>query len=53
MSYVKRNWQQYNKNLVNRGNIFVWFDKDVLNQWTEKKKKRGRPAFSYSVIQAA
>lgn len=53
MSYVKRNWQQYNKNLVNRGNIFLWIDKTVLNQWTVKKKKRGRPAFSSSVIQAA
>lgn len=53
MCHAKRNWQQYNKNLVNRGNISVWFDKDVLNQWTEKKKKRGRPAFSSLVIQAA
>lgn len=53
MCHAKRNWQQYNKNLVNRGNISVWFHKDVLNQWTEKKKMRGRPAFSSSVIQAA
>tara|TARA_B100000745_G_scaffold125997_1_gene82083 strand:+ start:72 stop:965 length:894 start_codon:yes stop_codon:yes gene_type:complete len=52
MSYVKRNWHEYNKNLVNRGNIFLWIDQKVLNQWIVKKKKRGRPAFSSSVIQA-
>lgn len=52
MSYVKRNWQEYNKKLVNRGNIFLWIEKDTFNQWIVKKKKRGRPSFSSSVIQA-
>ncbi len=52
MSYVKRNWKEYNKKLVNRGNIFLWIEEDTFNQWTVKKKKRGRPAFSSSVIQA-
>ncbi len=52
MSYVKRNWHEYNKKLVNRGNIFLWIDEETFNQWIVKKKKRGRPAFSSSVIQA-
>lgn len=52
MSYVKRNWKQYNQNLVNRGNVFLWIDEETFNQWIVKKKKRGRPAFSSSVIQA-
>ena len=52
MSYVKRNCHEYNKNLINRGNLFLWIDQKVLNQWIVKKKKRGRPAFSSSVIQA-
>ncbi len=42
MSYVKRNWREYNQKLVNRGNVFLWIDEDTFNQWTVKKKKRGR-----------
>ena len=51
MCHAKRNRQEYNRKLVNRGNLFLWIDKTVLNEWIVKKKKRGRPAFSSSVIQ--
>jgi len=48
-SYKVRNWSQYNKALVNRGNITLWFDQEVLEQWTHDNKgfKVGRP-FVYS-----
>ena len=52
MSSRKRNWSEYNKQLVNRGNIFLWIDKTLLDEWVVKKKKKGRPAFSPAVIQA-
>jgi len=47
MSYVKRNWKEYNKKLVNRGNIFLWIDEDTFNQWTVKKKKTGSARFFF------
>ena len=51
MCHAKRNWQEYNRKLVNRGNLFLWIDKTVLNEGIVKKKKRGHTAFSSSVIQ--
>lgn len=44
-SYRVRNWAEYNKALVNRGNINFWFDEKCLNQWqqTQKTGKKGRP----------
>jgi len=43
--YRVRNWKEYNKALVNRGNITFWFDEEVIAGWHEYKKtgKRGRP----------
>ncbi len=43
--YRIRNWAQHNKALVNRGNLTVWFDPDMMNAWYEAKQnnKRGRP----------
>lgn len=48
-TYQVRNWSQYNKALVNRGNITLWFDEEVINQWEHANKgfKVGRP-FNYS-----
>lgn len=48
-TYQVRNWAQYNQALVNRGNITLWFDDEVLSQWEHDNKgfKVGRP-FTYS-----
>jgi len=44
-SYQVRNWSQYNKALVNRGSLTVWFDKNSIKQWhqTYSTHKPGRP----------
>jgi hypothetical protein len=40
-------WSQYNRQLVNRGNINFWISPQVLQNWhAKKKKKNGRP-FTY------
>ena len=43
------NWKEYNKFLVQRGSITVWFSEDSINKWSAEKQqgKKGRP-FSYS-----
>jgi hypothetical protein len=45
--YRVRNWKQYNRSLINRGRITLWFDEKSIANWYEKKhsknKKRGRP----------
>lgn len=51
-NYAKRNWRQYNQKLINQGSITFWLDPECLNSWVQKSKKRGRPSFSNSVIQA-
>jgi hypothetical protein len=38
------NWSQYNKNLVQRGNINLWISEDVMEWWyLNKPAGRGRP----------
>ena len=49
---AKRSWSEYNRNLVNRGSITFWISEECLNSWQQKTGKKGRPAFSTSVIQA-
>lgn len=43
--YRIRNWSQYNKALVNRGSLTVWFDEESIINWhnTELSGQRGRP----------
>lgn len=47
--YRIRNWGDYNKALVNRGRITLWFDEESIENWfsSEPTGKRGRP-FQYS-----
>jgi len=50
----KRDWAQYNKQLVNRGKINFWIKPEVFKNWkARKRKKAGRP-FEYGdeVIEA-
>lgn len=43
--YRIRNWSQYNRSLINRGSITVWFDEESIAKWHKSKvtKRRGRP----------
>ena len=50
IAYRVRNWKDYNRSLINRGNLTLWFSKDVIKSWyqkPQKKKQRGR-SFTYS-----
>ena len=40
-----RNWGNYNKALIKRGSLTLWFDEEALNRWYERRKtgKRGHP----------
>jgi IS5 family transposase len=51
-NYAKRNWTEYSRNLVNRGSITFWLNKECLDNWISKTTKPGRPAFSKEVILA-
>lgn len=43
--YRIRNWKNYNKSLVKRGSITVWFSEDAVNKWDAlPAAKRGRPS---------
>ena len=40
-----RNWKKYNKSLVQRGSITVWFSESAIDKWhATPTGKRGRPA---------
>lgn len=43
--YRIRNWSHYNKALVGRGSLTLWFDEDAINAWLnhEKSGERGKP----------
>ena len=47
--YQVTNWSQYNDALVNRGDITLWFDEEVIENWGHENRgfKKGRP-FTYS-----
>jgi hypothetical protein len=50
ISYRVRNWKEYNRSLINRGNLTIWFSDDAIKSWYQKplkNKGRGR-AFIYS-----
>lgn len=43
--YRIRNWKDYNKSLVQRGNITIWFSQDAIDKWRAVPTgKRGRPS---------
>ncbi len=42
--YRIRNWSQYNKALVNRGSLTIWFSNSSIEKWLASNHKgRGRP----------
>ena len=44
----KRDWKQYNRSLINRGNLNFWITKKSLKFWRAKKKKKAGRPFTYS-----
>lgn len=44
-AYRVRNWAQYNKALVKRGDLTIWFTQDLIDQWYAQAHtgQRGRP----------
>jgi hypothetical protein len=48
----KRTWQEYNRDLVKRGSLTFFIDKQVLQPPSKTKKRRGRPRlFTHPLIQ--
>jgi hypothetical protein len=47
--YRISNWKEYNKSLIQRGSITIWFSDDAIEKWLASKDpgKKGRP-FTYS-----
>lgn len=46
ISYRVRNWKHYNRSLINRGNLTIWFSEAAIKNWyhkPQKTQKRGRP----------
>jgi IS5 family transposase len=43
--YHIRNWKEYNKALIQRGSITLWFSEESIKNWndTSLKKSKGRP----------
>ena len=44
-TYRIRNWREYNKALVQRGSLTIWFSEEVTEDWINKgkTKKKGIP----------
>ena len=53
--YRVRNWGNYNKSLVTRGDLTIWFSKEMLNKWefTGQRKPGGIKKFSDIAIQTS
>ena len=41
---TKRDWSAYNKSLVKRGDLFLWFDEETTSNWYSDPERhiRGR-----------
>jgi len=42
VTYKVRNWKQYNRSLINRGNLTLWFSEDAIRSWYAPKIAKGR-----------
>lgn len=48
--YRVRNWRAYDKALVSRGDLTIWFNEEAISAWEPKRSgARGRPQ-SYSML---
>ena len=47
IQYRVRNWKQYNKSLINRGNLSIWFSEEIISHFsTSEKKAHGNQRYS-------
>jgi Transposase DDE domain len=56
LRYKVRNWHEYNRALVNRGNVTLWFDDESVKSWHWHgvATKRGRPClYAMAAIECA
>jgi hypothetical protein len=54
--YRIRNWSAYNRALINRGRLTLWFDEDAVSAWRNTKPSSGPGApktYSDTAIQCA
>jgi transposase len=50
-TYRVRNWKEYNKSLVNRGNLTIWISEEALANWYELERSGKRGAsLTYSKL---
>jgi hypothetical protein len=51
-NYRVRNWRQYNKALVQRGDLTFWFSEKIITNWTQDadKSNHGNQKYSDAVI---
>ncbi|WP_119863264.1 transposase [Pseudoalteromonas sp. MSK9-3] len=42
-----RNWSQYNRALVQRGNINIWLSESAISKWQNTEKHGGRGRSNY------
>ncbi len=50
LTYRIRNWPDYNRSLIARGNLTIWFSEEMPTLWYAKarsERSRGRP-YTYS-----
>lgn len=46
--YQVLNWAEYNKALINRGDITIYFSEEVINDWYSKEENQRGAQFVYS-----
>jgi hypothetical protein len=51
VQYRVRNWREYNKALVQRGSLTLWFEEKTIESWLNRERsgKRGHP-YEYSDV---
>jgi hypothetical protein len=42
LSYRVQNWSTYNRSLINRGNLTLWFSEDAIQSWYASSSGKGR-----------
>lgn len=56
IAYRVKNWREYNRALINRGNLTLWMSEDVVQSWyaVPQKQGRGRPlTYSNACVELA
>lgn len=54
IAYKVKNWSSYNKSLINRGKITLWFSSDVISSWYAQSsgKRGGQQRYTDAAINA-